>query len=742
MNATVNRFTLSVLSLTLCLLSLSSTQVSASNSATAASSSGVASDAPANRSAELAKELEDCKKNLARLRSEVAASQQAGTPVPRLVVAEIDLWSRLELFTLQRKTVLEERLSYGDELARTESMEAERQPPRSFLEVDELRDTLESEKNTLHSLQLESKTAKRIMLAAKDKYEDAEQQRRRSDERFDLSAPEDRAIRNRERILTRLQSRVMLGELDFHREQTELMALKIDSLQVRVTNLEGIVKSYASKFTLTSEELEQRLMLIEKMEAQVRQQLAEVNVRLRDSMQSRESNAATLSDTAYDVAREESQLFQRLLAGVSEFREAWRRRYLLSNGQASARDIAVWRDEIRQTKESVSQIVEQLEQRTQQRREALSQVNRAAFTNNQADSDPNDLADQAAQLHGIINTYGDLQILAAGGERLCQRLLEDLSEKENRFSLSEYTQLALGGLRSAWECELTTIDDEAITVRKIVFGLILLLCGYYASRMVASVLAFRVSPKFGVTPAGAAVLRTVLFYLLVTAFAFASLEIVNVPLTIFAFLGGAVAIGVGFGSQNLINNFISGLILLVERPIRIGDLVNVDGIDANVEHIGARSTRVRTGANLEILVPNSKFLENNVTNWTLSDTRTRTSVSVGVAYGSPVREVREILHQVIRQHEMTLSSPDPIVLFKDFGDSSLVFEVHFWINMRRMMDAAKICSDVRVAIDDAFREAEIVIAFPQCDVHLDMSNPIQVALNEPSRVEMLRRRAA
>jgi small-conductance mechanosensitive channel len=222
------------------------------------------------------------------------------------------------------------------------------------------------------------------------------------------------------------------------------------------------------------------------------------------------------------------------------------------------------------------------------------------------------------------------------------------------------------------------------------------------------------------------------------------LEIVNVPLTVFAFLGGAVAIGVGFGSQNLINNFISGLILLVERPIRIGDLVNVDGIDANVEHIGARSTRVRTGTNLEILVPNSKFLENNVANWTFTDSRTRTSVSIGVAYGSPVREVMEILERVIRRHEAALSTPEPIVLFQDFADSALVFEVHFWINMRRMMDGAKIRSEVRVAIDDAFRQAGIVIAFPQRDVHIDMSAPIEVRLAEPApaTLKMPHRRAA
>ena len=147
-----------------------------------------------------------------------------------------------------------------------------------------------------------------------------------------------------------------------------------------------------------------------------------------------------------------------------------------------------------------------------------------------------------------------------------------------------------------------------------------------------------------------------------------------------------------------------------------------------MEHIGARSTRVRTGSNLEILVPNSKFLENNVTNWTLSDTRIRTSVSVGVAYGSPVNDVIDRLKQVIREQDNVLLTPEPIVLFQDFGDSSLAFEVHFWVQMKRIMDGAKVRSSVRAAIDEDFRNAGIVIAFPQRDVHVDMSSPLEVRL--------------
>ncbi len=189
-----------------------------------------------------------------------------------------------------------------------------------------------------------------------------------------------------------------------------------------------------------------------------------------------------------------------------------------------------------------------------------------------------------------------------------------------------------------------------------------------------------------------------------------------------------MALGVGFGSQNVINNFISGLILLAERPIKVGDLVQIDSLFGNVEEIGTRSTRIKTGANHEIIVPNSSFLESNVVNWTLSDDRIRTVVKVGVIYGSPTHEVTRLLTKAVQDHGMVLPKPDPILLFTDFGDNSLNFEIHFWIRMRSVMERLRIESDIRYKIDQLFCEAGLVIAFPQRDVHLDSVKPLEIRL--------------
>lgn len=211
-----------------------------------------------------------------------------------------------------------------------------------------------------------------------------------------------------------------------------------------------------------------------------------------------------------------------------------------------------------------------------------------------------------------------------------------------------------------------------------------------------------------------------LFYIIAGAILIVTtLDVMNVPLTAFAFLSGAVAIGVGFGAQNIINNFISGWILMWERPIRIGDFLEVDGARGTVETINTRSTRIRRVDGVHMLIPNSKLLENTVVNWTLIDNLTRTSVRVGVAYGSDCKLVARLIEEASVQQEDILQEPKPVVIFDDFGDNALMFETFFWVNATKERDLRQIRSRVRFTIDELFAQHNVVIAFPQRDVHLD-----------------------
>lgn len=208
---------------------------------------------------------------------------------------------------------------------------------------------------------------------------------------------------------------------------------------------------------------------------------------------------------------------------------------------------------------------------------------------------------------------------------------------------------------------------------------------------------------------------------------FTMLSLLQVPITAFAFLSGAIAIGFGFGAQNIINNFISGWILIGEKPIRIGDFLEVENTKGIVEEINTRSTRIRRVDGVHLLVPNSKLIENTVVNWTLRDDIVRGKISVGVAYGSPSKKVAELLLQVTTSQDKVLKDPKPNVFFRDFGDNSLVFDVYYWINSRVEGGLKLVSSDIRFGIDELFDEHGIVIAYPQRDIHVDGNLTLQRA---------------
>lgn len=277
-----------------------------------------------------------------------------------------------------------------------------------------------------------------------------------------------------------------------------------------------------------------------------------------------------------------------------------------------------------------------------------------------------------------------------------------------------------------WNHSLVLVAGEPITVGNVLLAVLLLALGYFVSKLLSRLIARTLGQRLGLDPGARDAVRTLGFYLLYVVFAFTSLNLVQFPLTIFTIAGGAAAIGVGFGSQNLMNNFISGLILHLERPIRTGDLVSVEGTNGIVEAIGARSTRIRTTSNTQMIVPNSFFLQNSLVNYTLSDDVVRTQITVGIVYGSPTREAEKLILKALREHPRVLQDHEPRILFVDFGDNSLVFEALFWLRARTMLERREVESDLRFRIDDLFREAGIVIAFPQRDVHVDTARPLEV----------------
>ncbi|NMH86499.1 mechanosensitive ion channel family protein [Flavivirga algicola] len=206
-------------------------------------------------------------------------------------------------------------------------------------------------------------------------------------------------------------------------------------------------------------------------------------------------------------------------------------------------------------------------------------------------------------------------------------------------------------------------------------------------------------------------------YIIVTLVVFDSIGI-NVT-AIFA-ASAALLIGVGLALQTLFKDIISGIFILIDQSVHVGDIIEIDGKVGRVEEIKLRTTRAVTIDNKVLVIPNHLYLENSLYNWTQNGTTTRESVSIGVAYGSDVQLVKKLLLQAASTHSDVISTPEPAVVFTDFGDSSLNFKVIFTIN-----DSFKALypkSDIRFEIDRLFRENNISIPFPQRDIHIISQN--------------------
>lgn len=285
--------------------------------------------------------------------------------------------------------------------------------------------------------------------------------------------------------------------------------------------------------------------------------------------------------------------------------------------------------------------------------------------------------------------------------------------------MKEWGRAALGMLGNAWQVELFTAEDtievdgkhitgrRSVTVGKVVTALAILIVGYWVAGIMARFAERQAIARLQIDPNVANIIRQwalASFFLLLVI---VTLMSVKIPITAFAFLGGALAIGVGFGTQNLLKNVISGLLLLMERPLRVGDVIEVDGIRGMVTTIGLRSSTIRDINGVETLIPNSNLLEKNLTNWTYSSFRKRYSLRIAVATGSDARHVKEKLRELAGQHGQILKEPEPYVLFEDFSEQALVFVLHYWIEISPGIDAATVASDLRFMIERTFAEEKI-----------------------------------
>ncbi len=293
-------------------------------------------------------------------------------------------------------------------------------------------------------------------------------------------------------------------------------------------------------------------------------------------------------------------------------------------------------------------------------------------------------------------------------------------------------------VKKIWSFEVMTFEDKVevegqtitgkipVTLGMLLRALLFFVIGYWIASRIANRIQAGLVSRGHIMEAPARTLRNWLMIVVGVFLAIGTLSFLKIPLTVFAFFGGALAIGLGFGMQTLIKNFISGIIVLIERKVRVGDMLDVDGVIGTVVEVNTRSSIIRGPDDVETMIPNSVFLENRVTNWTLSSSKVRRALRVGVSYGTSPQEVMDILTDSAARHGLICKDPAPFAIFEDFGDSALMFCLFFWVELGGGTNANIVASDLRLMIEKRFTEAGIGVPFPQRDMHLTTDRPLQV----------------
>jgi potassium efflux system protein len=279
----------------------------------------------------------------------------------------------------------------------------------------------------------------------------------------------------------------------------------------------------------------------------------------------------------------------------------------------------------------------------------------------------------------------------------------------------------------------TVVEGESITTKITLETLlvVMFLVGvtFYAVRKLPALVELVLRSRTNMTPGARYTTGTLLCYVIVGTGFVAALSTLGLQWSQLQWLVAAMGVGIGFGLQEIIANFISGLIILFERPIRVGDIVTVGDKDGTVTKIRIRATTILDFDGRELLVPNKEFITGRLLNWTLSDPNVRLVVPVGIAYSSDVEQALRILTEVANDNPCVLDDPEPSIIFSKFGDNALELVARFYISS--LDDYWPVTTAIHSEIHQRFAEAGISISFPQRDVHFDSAQPIRIAIDPP-----------
>lgn len=632
----------------------------------------------------------------------------------------------------------------GEAKRRSESAKSE---PFPFLFVDQLRESLATNEKRLARLnemlaQVEREEARRITVA-----EQSAIKLRQANEELERSQGIAKVLVNEKSAELALRHR-----LDWIRvvaPQVEIQRIQQDMQEIRSKS--NLAETLQAKLHLHARITDQEIQIVrddiqaerQKILDELQSIMAELNVdQVADNLPAAADRALQDTDDLKTAIKQAGEFKLQALEWMLEFLQVkqmiWEYRWasVTVDDREKAREayeqIINWQHNLKVAREYIERM----------RLAALEDATQQKFNIHPLDSQP-DFEFQPLNIDRVKTLSRALASLESI-ETLLLRTQQDFDARFQVKTKAERWNEFLLNLREfagdVWQYELFVAEDilevdgqqikgkRSITVDKVVRALLILFVGYWLAVKLAVFIEQFAVKRLVIDPCLARIARRWILFVEIMMLAMISMMVVHIPLTVFAFMGGAVAIGAGFGMQNLLKNLISGLMLLLERPFRPGDLVEVDGIRGRITDIGVRSSHIRDGNGIETLIPNSTFIEEKVTNWTLSSRSVRIAVQVGVAYGSPVQEVTSILLEAAERHGLIQANPQPKVLFEDFGNDALIFGLYVWLELSPEIDWRDVASDLRYIINKRFSSEGIEIAFPQRDVNLDVKQPLVVRM--------------
>ncbi len=281
----------------------------------------------------------------------------------------------------------------------------------------------------------------------------------------------------------------------------------------------------------------------------------------------------------------------------------------------------------------------------------------------------------------------------------------------------ETVQPVFEWLRQVWNTELFKLGQVVFTSHTIFFLVFAFTLLFFITSKISKLLIRKVFPRYGLDQGMSVSIATIIRYVLVTLGFILILQATGIDLGSLGILFGALGIGIGFGLQNITNNLISGIIILFERPVKVGDRVEVGNVNGDIYKISARATTIITNDNIAIIVPNSEFISNTVINWSHNDRNVRFNFPVGVSYKEDPQVIKKFLLEVAKSNRGVLNRPAPDVIFDAFGDSSLDFILRVWTSEYANKPLV-LKSQLYFEIFDKFKQNGIEIPYPQRDLHL------------------------